>query len=146
MKYDVLEGGIRVPGIIKWPGKIQSNYHIDEMIDSIDWFPTFLDICGAKDIRNYHLDGQSIKNLLLGKISSISRKRFWQFNRYDPIPYTNGCMRDGKWKLYWPMRKNSCDKDNDDNHWYRTGLLNEHKLFEINLYPIFLNIILLFKR
>ena len=46
MKYDVLEGGIRVPGLIRWPDGLPRNETVDKMFHFTDWTPTLLQACG----------------------------------------------------------------------------------------------------
>ncbi len=63
-KATTWEGGQRVPGIISWPSKLKGNIVCDEMITSMDLFPTFIDIINAKTTEAISFDGISIKELL----------------------------------------------------------------------------------
>lgn len=76
-----LEGGMRVPAIIRWPGKIAAGKIENSIMSGLDWFPTFVSIAGNTHItqellkgkqlgdRNYkvHLDGYDQTDLLMGK-------------------------------------------------------------------------------
>ena len=55
-KFSLYEGGIRVPGIMSWPGRIPAGGVIDEVAAAMDVFPTFLEAAGA-DASDYDLDG-----------------------------------------------------------------------------------------
>ena len=80
-KGTALEGGFRVPMIVRWPGKIPAGKVQNEIVSGLDWFPTFLAAAGAPSIReellsgkdllgrNYkvHLDGYNQLDLLTGK-------------------------------------------------------------------------------
>src|SRR5207237_3493273 len=58
------EGGIRVPYIFRWPGKVSPGTVCDEPINSVDLYPTLLELAGGKAPENYPLDGVSYVRLL----------------------------------------------------------------------------------
>ena len=58
------EGGIRVPMLIKWPGKIAPASVCHEPVIGIDFYPTFLELAGANEPKNYALDGESLVPLI----------------------------------------------------------------------------------
>ena len=60
------EGGIRIPTIISWQGKIKK-MSSDLPIITMDMYPTLLDLCGIKKKPKQHLDGLSFKKVLKGK-------------------------------------------------------------------------------
>src|SRR5690606_1041546 len=64
-KATTWEGGQRVPGIISWPAKLKGNLVCDEMITSMDLFPTFIDIIDAKTKDKNSFDGISILEVLM---------------------------------------------------------------------------------
>ena len=66
-KGQVWEGGIRVPGIIEWPGMIEGNRKSSTPVGTIDLLPTVADIVGQKPPEGVTLDGISILPLLQGK-------------------------------------------------------------------------------
>ncbi|BDD07816.1 N-acetylgalactosamine-6-sulfatase [Fulvitalea axinellae] len=94
------EGGIRVPGIIKWPaGQRQAGFVpgsvISEPIIGSDVFPTLLEIAGAKVPRGVKLDGESIRPLLAGKKMHRKKPLYWRNNFND----VRIALRDGDWKV-----------------------------------------------
>ena len=127
-KTEVLEGGIRVPAILSWPDGLPAHTANDSMIHFTDWLPTLLD---AANLASDQIsgDGQSCLASLRGDSSQKPSKRYWQFNRYDPVPRCNAAMRDGKWKLYWPDIPEAMRKLPSDIEWYRR-LMNEAHTYQ----------------
>jgi len=102
------EGGIRVPMIARWPGKIKAGSACDVPVIGIDFYPTFLKMAGAPKPSGHLLDGESIMPLLT-RSGSLKRKAiFWHFPAYLE-PYNKkqgpwrttpaGAVRQGDWKL-----------------------------------------------
>ena len=60
------EGGIRVPWIARWTGRIKPGQTTDEPILSVDLYPTLLDVAGVKPTPGYTLDGVSLGPALMG--------------------------------------------------------------------------------
>jgi len=61
------EGGVRVPFLIRWPGRIKAGLTIEQITSHIDILPTLADITGLSTARCKPLDGVSLKPLLDGK-------------------------------------------------------------------------------
>jgi arylsulfatase A-like enzyme len=83
-KTQVYEGGIRVPMIVRWPGKIQPGTVSDLPWTFCDFLPTAADIAGVRAPRN--LDGQSMTAAFQsGAAAKDSPPRFlyWEFYRFD---------------------------------------------------------------
>jgi arylsulfatase A-like enzyme len=100
------EGGIRVPCIFRWTGRIPSGTTCDQPINSVDLYPTFLELADAKPEPGYPLDGISFMSLL--GVSSAGPRRgplFWHFPGYLGAgggtwrTTPAGAIRDGDWKL-----------------------------------------------
>lgn len=66
-KGSIDEGGLRVPFLIRWPGKIQPGTKVSQIAGAIDLLPTLADLAGVPLIGEKPLDGRSIKPLLLGE-------------------------------------------------------------------------------
>ena len=58
------EGGIRVPLIVRWPGKIEANSMNDTRITHVDFFPTFMELANITTEPDHILDGESILPVL----------------------------------------------------------------------------------
>jgi arylsulfatase A-like enzyme len=101
------EGGIRVPYIFRWPGMITADKSCNEPINSVDLYPTLLDLAGAKPPENYPLDGVSYVRLLTsGSQGKLERAAlYWHFPGYlggGPGAWRTtpaGAIRAGDWKL-----------------------------------------------
>jgi arylsulfatase A-like enzyme len=102
------EGGIRVPMIARWPGRIKAGTTCDVPVIGIDFYPTFLEIAGANKPARHVLDGKSIVPLLKDFGSFKCEAIFWHFPAYLE-PYNKkqepwrttpaGAIRQGDWKL-----------------------------------------------
>lgn len=97
LKAETWEGGQRVPGIIAWPEEIPAGQVCDELVSTLDLFPTFAKIAGATVTSEMQLDGVDITKLL----------RNSQTTKLEPRPFffyaRNGnpeAVRLGKWKLH----------------------------------------------
>lgn len=124
-KQDVLEGGIRVPAIVRWPAGLPAGAACDEMIHFCDWLPTLAAAAGITP-DGLPLDGCDQLPRLRGARAAGAAPRFWQFNRYDPVPCCNLAMRDGPWKLYWPRIPEAMVKLPADNAAVRDLMARGH--------------------
>ncbi len=66
-KQDIYEGGIRLPLIVRWKGRVRSGTTTDYVSGHEDWMPTLLDLIGAKELTPKSCDGISFAPTLLGK-------------------------------------------------------------------------------
>ena len=99
------EGGIRVPTVVKWPGKVAAGKQSDLPIVTLDWAPTILDYMGLNP-QEQGVDGRSLVEVLKGNVLE-SRDLFWHFPHYrgaDVVPYS--IIRSGDHKLihYFDMQ------------------------------------------
>jgi arylsulfatase A-like enzyme len=78
LKGEMYEGGIRVPCIARWPGRIQPGGSSDEFASTLDMFPTFLRVAGAEPPPNLKLDGYDILPVLTRGGASPRREQFWE--------------------------------------------------------------------
>lgn len=75
------EGGIRVPLIVCWPGKIKPETTSDAMISSVDFMQTFMEVAGVVSDQGYELDGISM--IPAFKQEGLKRgKLFWHYPHY----------------------------------------------------------------
>jgi len=120
MKQDVLEGGIRVPLIIHWGnGTLYSGRNVGEMIHHCDLTPTLMQACSINNLSYENGDGISILDFIQGNRDILCIKRFWQYNRYEPVGTCNAAMRDQEWKLYLPKIPDLMKKLKHDDVWYQ---------------------------
>lgn len=90
-KYSLFEGGIRVPGIFSWPGKIPAGQIITEPCAAMDVFPTILTAAGA-DPAKYSIDGLNLEGVLTRGEPSPHSEIYWEMDRQTAV-------RSGKYKL-----------------------------------------------
>ncbi|NNE00040.1 MAG: sulfatase-like hydrolase/transferase, partial [Pirellulaceae bacterium] len=94
------EGGIRVPLIIKWPGKGQVGTTCSTPVSSIDFFPTIMNMIGKGDEVSTDVDGVNIAPLVQGETID-DRAIYWHFPHYSNhgMHSPGGAIRTGKYKL-----------------------------------------------
>ena len=70
------EGGLRTPGMIRWPGKVPAGVVSDEIVSTLDWFPTFASLIGEPDLvpTDRPIDGVDQSAFLLGKEEESARE------------------------------------------------------------------------
>lgn len=93
MKSELLEGGIRIPAIARWPGRIPAGAVSEQVMITMDWMPTLLAADGAQGDPSYPPDGENLLPVLTGGAAAHSRKLFWRFKAGE-----QRAVRDGDWK------------------------------------------------
>lgn len=97
------EGGIRVPFIARWAGKIKGNSVCNQVAMTIDLFPTIAKLADAS-LPNHKIDGRDIWNLLSGKKEEKSAEPIY-YHYYASNELQ--AVRRGNWKLILPHAYNS---------------------------------------
>lgn len=92
-KGDLLEGGIRVPAIVRWPAAIPSNRLTNQMAISMDWTATILATADTLPAQGYPLDGINLLPIINGANRSQDRTFCWRI-------YDQDAVRHGKWKYF----------------------------------------------
>jgi arylsulfatase A-like enzyme len=78
LKRDLFEGGVRVPLIVNWPGRIKAGSESDHLCASWDLMPTFCELTGAEEPSD--IDGISFLPMLLGKNGQMQHDYlYWEF-------------------------------------------------------------------
>jgi len=103
-KGSLYEGGVRVPYIFRWPGKIAAGTS-DVPVISVDLFPTCLELAGGSAPKDQPLDGVSMVSVLKRAKTGPDRALYWHFpgylgggaNSWRTTPA--GAVRVGDWKL-----------------------------------------------
>jgi arylsulfatase A-like enzyme len=93
MKGELLEGGLRIPAIIRWPGRIAAGSASEQVMMSMDWMPTLLSAAGEMSDPAFPTDGENLLPILTGRTTAHPRKLFWRFKAGG-----QRAMRDGDWK------------------------------------------------
>jgi arylsulfatase A len=100
-KMTTWEGGARVPGIMRWPGKIKAQQVSSEIVSTLDFYPTFAALAGAKIPVERQLDGIDVSPFLLGRRDTSGRDTFFHY----AWTYLQAVRRGG-WKLVLPRPAN----------------------------------------
>lgn len=93
-KGGTYEGGVRVPTLAWWPGKIPAGRTVDGITANFDFLPTFASLAGGELPKDHKIDGRDLSGLLLGKSTE---------SPHDSHLYFSGntlqAIRSGPWKL-----------------------------------------------
>ncbi|HYU14684.1 MAG TPA: sulfatase-like hydrolase/transferase [Candidatus Acidoferrum sp.] len=92
-KMDLLEGGIRVPYIVRWPARVPAGRTSAQLAITMDWVATFLEAAGVAPHLDYPLDGISLLPVLEAPETRIERDLYWRMKFR-----TQKAMRSGPWK------------------------------------------------
>jgi arylsulfatase A-like enzyme len=92
MKQELLEGGLRIPAIARWPGHVAAGSVSDQAMISMDWMPTLLAIGGTPPDPAYPSDGEDLAPALTGA-APHPRKFYWRYKAGS-----QRAVRDGDWK------------------------------------------------
>jgi arylsulfatase A-like enzyme len=92
-KGELLEGGIRVAAIVRWPGVVPAKTVTNQMAISMDWTATILGAAEAAAAEGYPLDGISLLPVMKGANPVHDRTFFWRIADQDAV-------RKGNWKYF----------------------------------------------
>jgi len=91
-KTELLEGGIRVPTLLRWSARIRPQVQ-EQVTASFDWLPTLLAAAGARPHPDFPSDGQNILPILEGHAAHTERSLFWRYKSQ-----AQRAVRQGPWK------------------------------------------------
>jgi arylsulfatase A len=126
MKRHLYEGGIRVPGIMRWPGGIEAGSVSAEPISSVDFLPTLCSLADAPLPTDRTLDGVDISPAFMGKSLKRTRPLCWNIN-YTGVP--NMAMRIGDDVLLGFAEDPAPGQTLID--WIKTTKLNRFELYNL---------------
>ena len=109
------EGAFRVPGMVRWPGKIKAGSVSNQMISHMDWLPTILAAAGEPAIKDkllqghqagdktfkVHLDGYNQLPFLTSEVDKSPREEFFYFSDDGDLV----AMRYDNWKLVFAEQR-----------------------------------------
>lgn len=95
-KLTAFGGGVDVPCVMRWPGRIPAGRVTDELITTMDLYASFARLTGAT-LPKTKIDGTDLTPLLLGEKGAKGRESFW-FYSGDELQ----AVRVGDWKLHLP--------------------------------------------
>jgi len=153
-KSTIYEGGIKVPLMMYWPAGIKAGSTYDELVQNIDFTPTFLDLAGI-DLKSIdELDGVSLKQTLNGNSNPVHDYLFFELGfargvmtkdwKYITVRYneeTEKMVENGHVWTGWNKHTHTQPYYIRNSHLgYHAALLNEHyfernQLFNLNIDP-----------
>jgi arylsulfatase A-like enzyme len=98
-KTELLEGGIRVPAIVRWPARIKPAVS-DQVCIGMDWLPTLLAAAGAQADAAYPSDGVNLLPVFSGAAPNFPRTLYWRYKSFE-----QRALRENNWK-YLKLGKN----------------------------------------
>jgi arylsulfatase A-like enzyme len=90
-KFQLWEGGIRVPAIVRWPGVVPAGRTTDQPVITMDWMATILGVSGTKADSSYPTDGEDVMPVCRGTRPLYDRSLFWRTQAH-------AAARVGNWK------------------------------------------------
>jgi arylsulfatase A-like enzyme len=100
-KMELLEGGLRIPAIVSWPGRIPRGVTSDQVAISMDWLPTLLAAAGTAPDPAFPSDGMNLVPVLIQGAAPAQRTLYWRYKAN-----AQAAMRDGDFK-YLKIRDNT---------------------------------------
>jgi arylsulfatase A-like enzyme len=105
-KYDLFEGGIRVPAIVRWPGVVPAGSVTEQAAITMDWTATIVAAAGAQADPATPLDGESLLPVLTREREQYDRALYWRTR-------AQAAARIGRWKYL---------QNGDAEHLYDLGV------------------------
>jgi len=93
MKDELLEGGLRIPSIVRWPGRTAAGSTSEQVMVTMDWMPTLLAAAGTSPDAAYPSDGEDLGPTVTGGAAPHPRKLYWRCHSGS-----QRAIRDGNWK------------------------------------------------
>ncbi len=111
-KGSTWEGGMRVPCIARWPGRIPAGKTCDELASTIDLLPTFAGLAGTRPPTDRIIDGKDIRPLLAGEKGAKSpHEAFYYYYRQQLQ-----AVRSGRWKLRLALKRKTGRRKGEPDH------------------------------
>ncbi|MEM7602574.1 MAG: sulfatase-like hydrolase/transferase, partial [Verrucomicrobiota bacterium] len=97
-KATLFEGGLKVPCVMRWPGKVEPGIVSDAVVSSLDFFPSFCEAAGITETLPLH-DGTSLFPILKGEPGNNTRQLLWQTGAHAELGRKSWlALRDGPLK------------------------------------------------
>jgi arylsulfatase A-like enzyme len=98
-KFTTWEGGIRMPFMMKWPGRIAAGQVYEQPVSTLDILPTVAAACGVPTGTSLPLDGVDLLPYLRGESAGAPHDAlFWKLSEYSAV-------RVGRWKVFLDTRR-----------------------------------------
>jgi len=123
-KCGIMEGSMREPCVMWWPGHIPSGETSDELVTVMDLLPTMAHLSGGELPGDRVIDGKDITSLVLGEPGAKSPHEVFYYYFMSQLQ----AVRSGKWKLFLPMEERQYG-------WTRKRQVAEAELFNLETDP-----------
>ena len=120
-KTELLEGGLRIPAVVRWPARIAPGSVSDQVMISMDWLPTLLAAAGTAPDPAYPSDGIDLLPWLTQSAPPVRRQLYWRYKYAD-----QQAARDGDWK-YLKILDNTFLFDVVEDPMERANLKDRHR-------------------
>jgi len=120
-KSTIYEGGVKIPLMMYWPAGIQAGSVYDELVQNIDYTPTFLDLAGVKPDPSYLMDGISLKEVLGGSQKPVHDYLYFE------LGFARG-VATKDWKYITVRYDEKTQKEVDEGVVYTGWNNHKHKL------------------
>jgi arylsulfatase A len=135
-KFSLLEGGIRVPAMISWPGTLPENEVREQLAVNVDWFPTVAELCNVP-LPKRKIDGKSLVKVIRSPKAASPHDTFiWQSGGSQQEP--QWAVRHGDWKLlHNPLGNKLFADDKNDGNLYLFDIRKDvgEQKNEVDQYP-----------
>jgi arylsulfatase A-like enzyme len=92
-KTELLEGGLRIPALARWPSHIKPGSTTDQVAITMDWMPTLLAAAGTRPDPVYVPDGINLLPQLTGSAAQVQRRVYWRYHYYQQRAMLDGNMK-----------------------------------------------------
>jgi len=92
-KTELLEGGLRIPALVRWPGHIKPKSTTDQVAMTMDWLPTLLAAAGIQPDPAYPSDGMNLLPFLTENAAPVSRRVYWRYRANAQQAVRDGDMK-----------------------------------------------------
>jgi arylsulfatase A-like enzyme len=120
-KTELLEGGLRIPAVIRWPDHIPQGRVSEQVMIGMDWLPTLLAAADTMPDPAYPSDGMDLMPWLTQGTAPVPRKLYWRYKYAD-----QQAARDGDWK-YLKILDNTFLFDVAQDPMERANLKERHR-------------------
>jgi arylsulfatase A-like enzyme len=92
-KTELLEGGLRIPALVRWPGHVKPRSTSDQVAMGMDWLPTLLAAAGTGPDPNHPSDGMNLLPTLTQNAAPVSRRVYWRYRTNAQRAVRDGDMK-----------------------------------------------------
>jgi arylsulfatase A-like enzyme len=92
-KTELLEGGLRIPAVVRWPRRVPAGSSTEQPATTMDWLPTLVEAGGGEPDTAYPPDGISLLPMLTENAPPVPRTIFWRYEVNSQRAVRDGDMK-----------------------------------------------------